>query len=219
MSHAVPYVACSAHGSPPKDCGAAAAKPKPRTTVWHMEPVAANGSADLIAHARGESRSEVTARPPTTPAAQPISSSIWAATRRRTSMPTPRRARRGWLRRKQGGRPPNPYVEFLLAGPPQYSDERRWPDEKELAWAKAARERVDKRFPDSRVVVAALHCDEAAPHVHVVLSPATTIPRPASASTVGARRATPRSASSPADAPARRRPPRSGSPAARHRPR
>ena len=130
MSHAVPYVACSAHGSPPKDCGAAAAKPKPRTTVWHMEPVAANGSANLIAHARGESRSEVTEAANDASSAADLIVDLGCDSQ--ADVDADAKARKAWLAsRKQGGRPPNPYVEFVLAGPPQYGDERRWPDEKD----------------------------------------------------------------------------------------
>ena len=148
--------------------------PKPRMTVWHMEPVTANGSTNLIAHARGEVRSEVT---------EAINAIDEAAAQRgivdlgsdpQDELDADARARKAWLKsRKQGGRPPNPYVEFLLAGPPRYDDaDRLWPESKELEWAKSARQWVAKRFPDSKVVVASLHRDEAAPHVHIVLSPA-----------------------------------------------
>ena len=116
----------------------AAATPKPRTTVWHMEPVAANGSANLVAHARGESRSEVTEAANAVDAAARERGIVDLGCDTRADIAEDAKARKAWLASRRGQS--KPFVEFGLAGRPQYGDERRWDDEKELAWAKAARQ-------------------------------------------------------------------------------
>lgn len=74
------------------------------------------------------------------------------------------------------GRKPAPAIEFVIAGPPPYESadgkDRTWSGSVVREWA---RESVDwvKRCagPDSVVAHAALHQDERAPHVHVLIVP------------------------------------------------
>ncbi len=142
-----------------------------RHTVWHMEPISANGSTNRINHARGQVRSDVTAAAVNginPAAAERGVIDLGSATDEEVARD--RDARAMWLRSRRGRRP-EPYVEFMLAGPPQYGSDERWPAEKEAEWAEAALGWVQKRFPDSLVVVASHHRDETAPHVHIVLSP------------------------------------------------
>ncbi len=143
---------------------------KPRKTVWHVEPIPDNGSSNIIAHARGLVRSDVTnaANAADTEAADRGCVDLGSATREQIAGENA--ARDAWLKSRRGRRP-RPYAEFMLAGPPPYADDDAWPADKELAWAKSTREWVAKRFPDSLIVVASLHRDETSPHVHVVISP------------------------------------------------
>ena len=148
---------------------------EPRKTVWHMEPVSANGSSNIIAHARGAVRSEVTKAANEVDAEAAERGIVDLGADPQAVLEADAAERKAWLAGRKG-RPPNPYVEFLLAGPPTYDDERRWDTPKELKWAKAAAKWVRHRFPESKVVVASLHRDEAAPHVHVVIAPASLDP-------------------------------------------
>ena len=143
---------------------------KPRKTVWHVEPIASNGSSNIIAHARGAVRSDVTnaANADDIEAADRGCVDLGSATREQIA--GEQAARHAWLESRRGRRP-RPYAEFMLAGPPPYADDDAWPADRELAWAKSSREWVAKRFPDSLIVVASLHRDETSPHVHIVISP------------------------------------------------
>lgn len=75
-------------------------------------------------------------------------------------------------RRGKKGRPPKHVVDILLAGPPGYATSQEWDPEKEVAWARSAVEWCkDLLGPESVVFAAALHRDEAAPHVHLLAVP------------------------------------------------
>ena len=144
-----------------------------RMTVWHTETIPANGSTNRIRHARGEVRSQITTAARTlllNPLAVAERSNVDLGSASDAEVEQDRRDRAAWLQGRRG-RQPEPYVEFVLAGPPQYGDDDRWDDSKEIRWAKSCAAWVRKRFPDSLPVVQALHRDETAPHVHVILSP------------------------------------------------
>ena len=141
-----------------------------RQTVWHVELIDANGSANRIHHARGGVRSNVTdqAKDVNPDAAKRGIVDLGSATADEIA-----RDRADYLAWRKGrrGRPPAPYVEFVVAGPPPYASDERWPDEKEAQWASGAVEWVKELWPQSLVVVASHHRDETAPHIHIVLSP------------------------------------------------
>ncbi len=148
-----------------------------RHTVWHMESIKANGATNRIRHARGQVRSDVTVAAvnglnPAAAARGVVD--LGAATDEEVERD--RHDRAMWLRSRRGQRP-DPYVEFLLAGPPQYGSGECWSVEQEYLWAAASLAWVRKRFPHSLVVAASHHRDETAPHVHVVLSPRSTDPK------------------------------------------
>ena len=75
---------------------------------------------------------------------------------------------------RRPGVKPQPAVEVLFAGPPPFESDEAWPRDKVDAWAKATVDWLrDGIGPDAKIAVAALHNDEASPHVHVMLVPAT----------------------------------------------
>ena len=69
------------------------------------------------------------------------------------------------------GRPPKHAVDMIFAGPPRYAHESRWTGERIQAWAEDTVQWVERTFPTATVAVAALHQDEASPHVHLTLVP------------------------------------------------
>ena len=144
-----------------------------RQTVWHTETIASNGSTNRIRHARGDVRGEITTAARTlllNPLAVAERSNVDLGSASAAEVEQDRRDRAAWLYGRRG-RKPEPYVEFILAGPPQYSSNECWDDAKEAQWAESCLAWVRSRFRDSLVVVASHHRDETAPHVHIVLSP------------------------------------------------
>ena len=77
------------------------------------------------------------------------------------------------LERRKGrpGRPPHHCVTLLFAGPPRHGADDAWPRERVDRWAKESIQWAMRTFPDSTPVIAALHMDESAPHVHMMLIP------------------------------------------------
>lgn len=74
--------------------------------------------------------------------------------------------------RGKRGRRANQVVEVLLAGPPRYATAEEWCSQTEAQWARAAVGWCrDLMGSESVVVAAALHRDEAAPHVHFLFVP------------------------------------------------
>ena len=69
------------------------------------------------------------------------------------------------------GRPAKHAVDMVFAGPPRYADESRWDGERIKAWAEDTIRWVERAFPTATIAIAALHQDEAAPHVHLTLVP------------------------------------------------
>ena len=73
--------------------------------------------------------------------------------------------------RPKRGRPPKKAVDVLFAGPPRHAAADAWSWEKVDAWADDTMTWLKGAFPDAPIAVAALHMDEASPHVHVSLVP------------------------------------------------
>ena len=73
--------------------------------------------------------------------------------------------------RPKRGRPPKKAVDVLFAGPPRHAAADAWSREKVDAWADDTMTWLKGAFPDAPIAVAALHMDEASPHVHVSLVP------------------------------------------------
>lgn len=114
--------------------------------------------AALVSHVRGTSRPDHADGPPPSV----LSDRVDAARKtiaRLTS--TPRR-----------GRPPKHAVDVLFAGPPRREADDAWEQDRVAEWAAASVRWLEGLFPD-RIAVAALHVDEASPHVHALLIPET----------------------------------------------
>ena len=74
--------------------------------------------------------------------------------------------------RSRRGRPAHQGVEFLISGPPGYETEGEWSVRKEREWADLSVGWVREIIgPNSVLVAAALHRDEASPHLHVLAVP------------------------------------------------
>ena len=72
---------------------------------------------------------------------------------------------------RRAGRRCHHVVDLLFAGPPGYGTEGEWDRETEGRWAADVVQWVRESFPASVVADAALHRDEASPHVHVLIVP------------------------------------------------
>ena len=145
---------------------------KPSQTVYHVETLKADAAARRIYHARGAVRSPITnAGHEINPAAaQRGCVDLGSATA--DEIANDKKLRAEWVNSGRSGPKPEPYVEMIFAGPPQYNDiARRWDEAKETKWAEATHKWVQSRFPDSLIVVSSLHRDETAPHIHVIASP------------------------------------------------
>ena len=74
--------------------------------------------------------------------------------------------------RRTRGPKPSHCVDFVLAGPPGYEEPGAWDEETCRAWAGESLDWVrDVCGPRSVIAGAALHRDESAPHVHVLVVP------------------------------------------------
>ena len=73
---------------------------------------------------------------------------------------------------KRSGRNGNPYVDFMIAGPPPFGSKGAWSKQKVLDWARASSDWITKTVGgESVVAAAALHVDELSPHVHAAAVP------------------------------------------------
>lgn len=87
---------------------------------------------------------------------------------------------------KKRGKPPQPGVELVIAGPPPYESEAAWPQERVQAWSASVLDWLQASLADPRgepvatLVEVHLHQDETSPNIHASLIPATLDrPRPA----------------------------------------
>ncbi len=135
-----------------------------------MSPIPESQSTMRIRHARGEARGAVTQAAAQINKAAAKRGVVDVGSATDEEVERDRADRAAWLRGRRG-RPPQSYVEFLVAGPPQYGSDAPWPVEQEFLWASAAVDWVKKRFPHSVIAAASIHRDETAPHLHIVLSP------------------------------------------------
>ncbi len=72
---------------------------------------------------------------------------------------------------KRRGPKPNQVTDVLFCGPPPPEAKNAWPHDKVERWGRASYEWVKQTFPGTIVAAAALHQDERAHHVHVLLVP------------------------------------------------
>ena len=64
-------------------------------------------------------------------------------------------------------------VDVLVAGPPRWTADDAWSDRRIRRWAEDSIAWIERTYPTARIALAAIHHDEASPHLHVELVPTT----------------------------------------------
>ena len=114
--------------------------------------------ANLVRHCRGDSR------PDHARANQPAlvcEDNAEAAARRIAALAAAKR---------RGARPKQA-IDMLFAGPPRYASDDAWSRRRIEAWATDTVRWVRRTFAGCPIAIAALHQDEASPHLHLLLVP------------------------------------------------
>lgn len=73
--------------------------------------------------------------------------------------------------RRNRGQQPHHAIDAIFCGPPPYASPDAWDEERINEWAQASLDWLRETFPNCTIALAALHTDEASPHLHAVMIP------------------------------------------------
>ena len=71
---------------------------------------------------------------------------------------------------KVRGQQPAPIWSIIGAGPPRFDDPDAWPKERVVEWGQAFADFFRRHFPHSMIERVMIHCDELAPHIHILMT-------------------------------------------------